>query len=195
MRSFWDAFKVVWGIYFTHSDTLFSHQKESHNQTNGIMAIDENTLQENQAPTKYQFDHGRDVQTTKWKPKSSGKAAETRHLFTFGHQIFLDTAAVAVGADTFYNTMVHLMKFLYSFYLFFGMTLFDAQLATSSVRNFCVLYAVLQRQIVQEVNWALEPTCHMLMHFVEAQIDAVAEPSDFWLTHMEISLALSANWV
>ncbi len=112
------------------------------------------------------------------KPKFRGKAAETRHLVPFG----LDLAhmMVAIEDSLFNRTLVSLFQHLVTFYMTFGQTPFNQELASSSATAFCIIYQSLSERFGTDKLWVVKPKFHLMIELAEVQTLDLGDPSRFW---------------
>ena len=110
-------------------------------------------------------------------PRLRAKAAETRHLVPFAFQLAQDMLAVDKSALN--QTIYAMFKHLYTFYMTMGVSPYQKDLASSSARKFCLLYADVAKQTPDNL-WKIKPKFHLFLELAEWQTESHGDPSLFW---------------
>ena len=113
-------------------------------------------------------------------PKFRGKGAETRHMVPFGVVLAEQMATAAGGDNVFYNQLLTMMGHLLGFYTTFGEYPYNAEKASESCRQFCLLYSYFHKKSTDEKVWAIKPKFHLFVHLAEDQAQTSGDPSRFW---------------
>ena len=79
-----------------------------------------------------------------------------------------------------YQRMVDLTTHLLNFQKAFGEKPHNQNMAASSARNVCVLYAQFSKQAKDPRFWRVNPKFHLLLHLAEKQTADHGDTSLFW---------------
>ena len=117
------------------------------------------------------------IKSDKKSPKLRAKAAETRHLVPFAFELAFDFN------ESLKTEHSHAIACLFGYLLRFYMTLdtqpFDAGMAASSCRKFCVLYVSLNKTFGPEL-WRVKPKLHLFQEMAEYLSFDLGNPGDMW---------------